>query len=40
VEEWTPEALVAPQTVFEEAENEKLPVIVGFVVIHHASCSS
>ena len=30
VEEWTPEPLVAPQTSFEEAENEKRPVIVGW----------
>ncbi|KAI9822336.1 MAG: serine palmitoyltransferase component [Pycnora praestabilis] len=29
VEDWTPEPLVAPQTSFEEAENEKRPVIVG-----------
>ncbi|KAH8819576.1 pyridoxal phosphate-dependent transferase [Xylogone sp. PMI_703] len=29
VDEWQPEPLVAPQTVFEEAEQEKLPVIVG-----------
>merc|ERR1711977_623076 len=29
VDEWTPEPLVAPQTSFEEAESEKLPVIVG-----------
>ena len=29
VEEWTPEPLVAPQTAFEEAENQKRPVIVG-----------
>ncbi|CAD6590739.1 MAG: serine palmitoyltransferase component [Alectoria sarmentosa] len=29
VDEWTPEPLVAPQTTFEEAENEKRPVIVG-----------
>ncbi|KAI9868462.1 MAG: serine palmitoyltransferase component [Trichoglossum hirsutum] len=29
VEDWTPEPLVAPQTAFEEAENEKHPVIVG-----------
>lgn len=29
VEEWTPEPLVAVQTPFEEAENEKRPVIVG-----------
>jgi hypothetical protein len=29
VDEWTPEPLVAPQTAFEEADNEKLPVIVG-----------
>lgn len=29
VDEWTPEPLVAPQTPFEEAENEKRPVIVG-----------
>lgn len=31
VDEWTPEPLVAPQTPFEEAENEKRPVIVGYV---------
>lgn len=30
VDEWTPEPLVAPQTSFEEAENEKRPVIVGW----------
>ncbi|RDW73794.1 hypothetical protein BP5796_07236 [Coleophoma crateriformis] len=29
VDEWTPEPLVAPLTAFEEAELEKLPVIVG-----------
>lgn len=29
VDEWVPEPLVAPQTPFEEAENEKRPVIVG-----------
>lgn len=29
VDEWTPEPLVASQTSFEEAENEKRPVIVG-----------
>ncbi|PSS07088.1 hypothetical protein M430DRAFT_110845 [Amorphotheca resinae ATCC 22711] len=29
VDEWIPEPLVAPQTSFEEAENEKLPVIIG-----------
>ncbi|KAI9878449.1 MAG: serine palmitoyltransferase component [Pleopsidium flavum] len=29
VEDWTPEPLVSPQTAFEEAENEKRPVIVG-----------
>lgn len=29
VDEWQPEPLVAPQTAFEEAENEKRPVIVG-----------
>lgn len=29
VDEWQPESLVAPQTSFEEAENEKLPIIVG-----------
>jgi 1,3-beta-glucan synthase len=33
VDEWTPEPLVAPLTVFEEAENEKTPVIVGFVLL-------
>ena len=31
MDEWTPEPLVAPQTSFEEAESEKLPVIVGYV---------
>ena len=30
VDEWTPEPLVAPQSTFEEAENEKRPVIVGY----------
>lgn len=29
IKEWEPEPLVAPQTAFEEAELEKLPVIVG-----------
>ncbi|KAG8529282.1 uncharacterized protein KY384_005917 [Bacidia gigantensis] len=29
VDDWTPEPLVAAQTPFEEAENEKRPVIVG-----------
>lgn len=29
VDEWAPEPLVAAPTPFEEAENEKLPVIVG-----------
>ncbi|KAL8656584.1 MAG: hypothetical protein Q9210_000122 [Variospora velana] len=29
VDEWVPEPLVAPQTAFEEAENERRPVIVG-----------
>ncbi|TVY90367.1 Serine palmitoyltransferase [Lachnellula willkommii] len=29
VDEWTPEPLVAPQTAFEEADAERLPVIVG-----------
>lgn len=29
IDEWTPEPLVAPLTLFEEAENEKRPVIVG-----------
>ncbi|MCJ1235604.1 serine palmitoyltransferase component [Varicellaria rhodocarpa] len=29
VEDWTPEPLVAPQTAFEEAENDKRPVLVG-----------
>jgi hypothetical protein len=32
VDEWTPEPLVAPQTSSEEGENEKLPVIVGYVL--------
>lgn len=30
VEDWTPEPLVAPLDAFEEAENEKRPVIVGY----------
>lgn len=30
VEDWTPEPLVAPLGAFEEAENEKRPVIVGY----------
>lgn len=30
VDEWTPEPLVAPQTSFEETENDKRPVIVGY----------
>lgn len=29
VDEWNPESLTAPLTAFEEAENEKRPVIVG-----------
>ncbi|KAF2086312.1 PLP-dependent transferase [Saccharata proteae CBS 121410] len=29
VDDWTPEPLVAPQSPFEELENEKRPVIVG-----------
>ncbi|KAI0002363.1 aminotransferase class I and II [Xylariaceae sp. FL0662B] len=29
VRDWEPEPLVAPRTAFEEAEDEKLPVIVG-----------
>ena len=29
IEEWTPEPLVADQTSLEDAESEKLPVIVG-----------
>ena len=32
MDDWTPEPLVAPQTHFEEAENEKRPVIVGCAV--------
>ena len=31
VDDWTPEPLVASQTAFEEAENEKRPVIVGYI---------
>lgn len=30
VAEWTPEPLVAPQTAFEEAMDERQPVIVGY----------
>jgi serine palmitoyltransferase len=29
VDDWQPEPLVAPRTALEEAESEKLPVIVG-----------
>jgi serine palmitoyltransferase len=29
VEDWTPEPLVGPTTSFEDAENEKRPVIIG-----------
>ena len=32
VDEWTPEPLVTAQTPFEEAENDKRPVIVGYVL--------
>jgi serine palmitoyltransferase len=31
VEDWTPEPLVAAETEFERAENEKRPTIVGYV---------
>ena len=37
VDDWTPEPLVAPQTPFEEAENEKRPVIIG-CVLSRATC--
>ena len=30
VDDWTPEPLVAPLTPFQETENEKRPVIVGY----------
>lgn len=32
VDDWTPEPLVAPLNAFEENENEKRPVIVGYVM--------
>lgn len=32
IDDWTPEPLVADQTPTEELENEKLPVIVGYVI--------
>jgi hypothetical protein len=32
VDEWIPEPLVPPRTAAEEAESEKTPVIVGYVV--------
>ena len=35
IDEWTPEPLVAPLTPFEEAENEKRPVITGYVLHSH-----
>lgn len=31
IDDWTPEPLVAAPTVFEELENEKRPVIIGYV---------
>lgn len=31
VDEWIPEPLVAPQTIFEEAESEKVPILTGYV---------
>lgn len=34
VDEWTPEPLVAPQTAFEEAENDKRVVIAGSASSH------
>jgi hypothetical protein len=37
VEDWTPEPLVTPLSPFEEAENEKRPVIVGYVVLRPQS---
>jgi hypothetical protein len=32
VDDWTPEPLVPKPTAFEELENERRPVIVGFVL--------
>jgi hypothetical protein len=29
VDDWQPEPLVSPQTALEEAEAEKLPILVG-----------
>ena len=37
VDDWTPEPLVGPQTAFEEAENEKRPVIVGYHILQVAA---
>ena len=31
MDDWTPDPLVAPLSAFEEAENEKRPVVVGYV---------
>jgi hypothetical protein len=39
VEDWTPEPLAAPVTAFEEAENEKRPVIVGCATLLHITQS-
>jgi hypothetical protein len=40
VEDWTPEPLVAPETPFEQAENEKRPTIIGLVAREsRAHCS-
>ena len=37
VDDWTPEPLVAPPTAHEELDNEKRPVIVGYVPSHTTS---
>ena len=36
VEEWTPEPLVPLQTIQEETESEKVPVLLGYVQRLHA----
>ena len=38
MEDWTPEPLVGSLTTFEEAENEKTPVIVGCVRLSFSAC--
>lgn len=40
MEDWTPEPLVAAPTPFEELDNEKRPVIVGYDARSAGACSA